>query len=281
MNFSEIIAILLALPGVSRKVAADGTDMLVPRGLFLSAEDIMKFSPVLRAALLAAVVVLPMGSLAQESTATKESSATDYVWNGKTDRTWDGAYFGGSLGHAGRGNDRVGLWDSTSGKWLGMIGTLRQHGTLARLHVGNRWMISGRYVLGAQVGLAFGNVRDTIADPIGGGKLSHDLKHALFVRGSAGRLLGPDFLGYLTAGLGYGKFGMSNSVATGPFAKTTYTSLGYTLGVGVEKALSDRLSVFGEYEYAQFGKKHVEDAGKHTEATPKWHSINVGLNYRF
>ena len=44
---------------------------------------------------------------------------------------------------------------------------------------------------------------------------------------------------------------------------------------------SDKLSVSGEYEYANFGKETLNFDNLETEATPKYNNIKIGVNYRF
>ena len=73
----------------------------------------------------------------------------------------------------------------------------------------------------------------------------------------------------------------------------TCLALGYALGdwrlvaggvagLGVERKVTDRWSVFGEYEYRGFDKKKVTDANGFTsEATPEHHSVKLGVNFSF
>ena len=54
------------------------------------------------------------------------------------------------------------------------------------------------------------------------------------------------------------------------------------LGLGVERKLTDRMSVTGEYEYANFGSTDVELApGVVSVATPEHSNVKLGLNFSF
>ena len=53
-----------------------------------------------------------------------------------------------------------------------------------------------------------------------------------------------------------------------------YSENGYIVGIGAEKRLTERLSLTGEYEYANFGKKTWPTATTSaTRATPKYHNV--------
>ena len=52
--------------------------------------------------------------------------------------------------------------------------------------------------------------------------------------------------------------------------------------LGAEKKLTERMSLTGEYEYANFGKEVLEDGlGASTRATPEFHNVKLGLNFKF
>ena len=62
-----------------------------------------------------------------------------------------------------------------------------------------------------------------------------------------------------------------------------YDADGYVVGLGAEKMLSDRMSVTGEYEYSDFGTTEVDvtTGGVYTNATPSFHNLKVGVNFKF
>lgn len=196
---------------------------------------------------------------------------------------WEGSYAGGSLGYAWGGNDRVGFSDSTG--FLGTVGTFKDHGVTADLHGGFRWQPdSSGLVLGGQLGLMVGHPGDDlrITNAAGDVSIEQQMDYAVTARAMAGKALANDALVYGSLGLIHGAFTLSaTDNISGASDSAAFDRTGYTLGLGVEKALAGGLSVYGEYEYANFGKEQVEIDGLTTRATPKWDSVRLGVNYRF
>jgi outer membrane immunogenic protein len=56
-----------------------------------------------------------------------------------------------------------------------------------------------------------------------------------------------------------------------------YTRAGLTVGGGLEFAVTDNVSIKAEYLYANFGRFTVGT----TEATPDFHLVRAGLNFKF
>ncbi len=191
---------------------------------------------------------------------------------------WCGPFVGGQIGYAFGGNDTFGL--SQGGSLVAKPGTFEDGGPLMRLHLGRRWNAEGG-VAGVQLSVARGNIGDsiTLSQPIGGlsGVTEQRLDSAIFLRGVAGREIGDQTLVYGALGIGRGRFGITS--ASG--ASADFDATGYTVGLGIERPLGDHLSIYGEYEYMNFGKTEVVIGGLTTQATPKWHTLNVGVNYKF
>lgn len=190
---------------------------------------------------------------------------------------WEGSYVGGALSYAGNGDDRVGLWDS-SDTLQQSVGTLDNSGAMARAYVGHRWQRDSGLVFGTQIGILGGNVEDSVTS--GTTTASTELKHAIQLRGHVGTEIAENTLAYVHSGIAYGKFDVSLDQA-GASSSASYSRVGYTAGVGIERAFDENLSVYGEYEYANFGKERVDLGSVHTFSTPEWHSLSVGVNYRF
>ncbi len=94
---------------------------------------------------------------------------------------------------------------------------------------------------------------------------------------------------YGTGGLAYGDVstkagrGAVNFVQTG---KDSKVRVGWTLGGGVEYALTDNVSLKGEYDYVDLGSKKLRMAGvgainDGVSRKTQFHVIRAGLNYRF
>ncbi len=96
---------------------------------------------------------------------------------------------------------------------------------------------------------------------------------------SAGRVMP-----YIAGGVAYGQFqDILSIVITGgePFNRTsdaTKTMIGYTLGGGVDFAMTDHLVVRAEYRYSDFGKKKFKDE---IEVKYKTNDFRAGIAYKF
>lgn len=89
---------------------------------------------------------------------------------------------------------------------------------------------------------------------------------------------------YIAGGIAYGQFqDVLSTVITGDesFNKTsdvTKTMVGYTLGGGVDFAMTDNLVVRAEYRYSDFGKKKFKDE---IEIKYKTNDFRAGIAYKF
>lgn len=200
---------------------------------------------------------------------------------------WQGAYAGLTLGYAFNGEDRFGLHDAGD-DFLGDVGTLKLKGVNAGLRAGYRWQRSN-WVYGPELAFDLGDVKDSVTSSVAG--VGTDLtaeskiRNVLSLSAKVGYLAQPDLLVFGKAGaaradVDYSFSGTDDSGASfaegADFAKT-----GYILGLGVEKQISDRMSLSGEYEYANFGKETRQFGDNTTEATAKYHNVKLGLNFKF
>ncbi|WP_375630025.1 MULTISPECIES: outer membrane protein [unclassified Bartonella] len=89
---------------------------------------------------------------------------------------------------------------------------------------------------------------------------------------------------YIAGGVAYGQFqDILSTVITGgePFNRTsdvTKTMIGYTLGGGVDFAMTDHLVVRAEYRYSDFGKRKFKDE---IEVKYKTNDFRAGIAYKF
>ncbi|ENN94747.1 outer membrane protein [Bartonella vinsonii] len=96
---------------------------------------------------------------------------------------------------------------------------------------------------------------------------------------SAGRIMP-----YISGGVAYGKFQdiLSTSITGAePFNATsdvTRAMIGYTLGGGVDFAVTDKVIARAEYRYSDFGKKKFKDE---IELKYKTNDLRIGLAYKF
>ncbi|MBK5932752.1 outer membrane immunogenic protein [Rhodovulum imhoffii] len=192
---------------------------------------------------------------------------------------FEGVYAGASLGFAFGGDDRVGLRDPVP-KYN--AGKLELGGVLGDLHLGYRWR-NYNLVYGGELGVSFGNVEDSTTDK--GVKSESSLNTAITLRGSVGQMVRDDTLLYGFAGLSRGSFDYSvkGTDAGGDIGiDDDFDRTGYVLGVGMERAMSERWSVRGELQYSNYGKEKLTGPNDHaTYATPDYFSLNLGVNFQF
>lgn len=191
---------------------------------------------------------------------------------------WQGAYAGLTLGYAFGGDDEVGV-DRPE---VSSPASLELSGANAGLHLGYRWQ-RDRWVFGPELGFETGNIRDSFS--VGGYEAHSKIKNVLALRMKTGYVTNNDMLIYGIIGYARAKvdYRVEGDGADGPIAvNDEFSRSGYIIGLGAEKKLNERMSLTGEYEYANFGKETLEDAsGVSTRATPDYHNIKLGLNFRF
>lgn len=187
---------------------------------------------------------------------------------------WQGGYGGLTLGYAFSGKDEVGI-DTPTG--VTTPGKLELSGANAGLRLGYRWQ-KDRWVFGPELGYEGGNIKDDM--PEGGYEAESKIKNVLALRFKTGYEVNPGTLVYGIAGVGRAKVDYSVS-GTGLDIDDSFNRTGYILGLGVEKQLTDRVSLTGEYEYANFGKENLADGLTETKATPKYNNVKLGVNFKF
>ena len=118
----------------------------------------------------------------------------------------------------------------------------------------------------------------------GGGSYTVEDKVEMYgaVSGRAGYSFG-SWMAYGTAGFAFDRDRLTrtqlNSGATDtPFA----TRLGWTVGAGAERALTQNWSAKVEYQFLDFGRAAVSfPSGEHYDSNLALQTVQIGLNYRF
>ena len=195
---------------------------------------------------------------------------------------WAGAYVGGTLGYAFNGKDRVGVSQTPEGAVYDSE-TLKLSGANLGLRLGYRWQ-RDNWVYGPELGFEGGKIEDSF-EAADGYSAKSEIKNVLALRFKTGYLVQPETLVYGIVGVARAKvdYQTQGTGAGGPIGyDDSFSRTGYILGLGVERQLSDRWSVTGEYEYANFGKERLHDGTTgYTRATPKYHNVKLGVNFRF
>lgn len=152
-------------------------------------------------------------------------------------------------------------------------------------------------VLGITAEVSFGGVEDSYSDvtdipPL---EILRDVASEIEASGSIRGRLGHAFgivLPYVTGGLAWTRMSTEYRAAFSlnpnnyfAIVDDTQTHIGWTAGVGVEAMLSEHISGFVEYAYANFGEEDYDavfGGSPYSEPIkPDFHTVKFGVNYRF
>lgn len=206
----------------------------------------------------------------------------------KSDRfNWTGAYVGGAASFHFASDDEVGLERRPAGAGdnkQDSLGKLDIEGAAPEAVLGYRWQ-TGDWVVGPSVTFAGGSATaNTSISALGvTGELESKVNYLASLKLKSGYLINPETMVYGTIGAAHGNFDYSFT-KTGESTQTaTYSDNGLSLGFGAEHRLSDKVSMFAEWEIYRFNKNEIsfEDAGQNlvTEATPAHQRVRVGVNF--
>lgn len=172
---------------------------------------------------------------------------------------WTGFYAGAHLG---------GEWLSNKVDTAVGSGRLSPGTVYGGLQAGYNFQ-TGPWVLGVEGDVGYGRAAKT--GPIGFTAARVEKDWSGTVRARAGYAF-DRFMVYGTGGLAVASFKTQDTVSS-----KTSTRAGWTLGAGAEYAVTQNISVKGEYLYADYGK--VNNAASSHSLTD--HVARVGVNYKF
>ncbi len=194
--------------------------------------------------------------------------------------TWSGFYVGAQAGYVW-GKDKYSVTlpavDAFSVSPAGVVGGL---------HAGYNWQ-TGSIVLGVEGDIELANARDSLARTIDGAALV--LGSRIGTQGSLRLRAGYAFdrtLLYVTGGIAGASIKESVIVSgTGVKSTNSGTEYGYTIGAGVEYAITNNISARAEYRYTDFGKSSwtgtVDGSAVAASFKTTDHAVRVGVSYRF
>ena len=136
----------------------------------------------------------------------------------------------------------------------------------------------GGFVLGAEADVQWSGVEGS--GPTGfGTDASAELNSFGTVRARAGVALDRALI-YGTGGFAWGS--LTGSSSFGPGYTDDLTTTGYAVGAGVEFALTDNVTVKGEYLYTAFEDQPIfEDTPVAGEADFSFHTVRAGVKFNF
>lgn len=187
--------------------------------------------------------------------------------------SWTGGYIGLQAGYAwGNGNvDQIG--------GPGFIDT-DPDGFLGGVYAGYNYQMSNNIVIGAELDVVYANVDGSgqvfLAPGVpAGASATEELNWS----GAARLRLGyaaDRFLPYIAGGVAFGDIDISNDNGPGSFGDT-FT--GWTIGVGLDYAMTDNLLLRAEYRYTDFGSESFEDFASDVDL--KTNEVRLGIAYKF
>lgn len=196
---------------------------------------------------------------------------------------WQGGYAGATLGYAFGGDDVVGVSDGDT-LLEGDLGEFELSGVNAGLRAGYLWQ-RDRLVIGPELSIEGGNIDDDI-DLVDDGDVTigsgtSEVNHVIALKLKTGYEVAPNTLLYGVAGVARGDFTYELDGGPAFSGKDDYTANGFVFGVGVERKVSDRMSVTGEIEHTEFESETVDIGDFTTEASPSFSNVKLGVNFRF
>ncbi|WEK52562.1 MAG: porin family protein [Candidatus Kaistia colombiensis] len=198
--------------------------------------------------------------------------------------TWTGLYLGAHGGYAGA-DFKTEPTDAYGGQ--------KPDGFFGGGQAGYNYQFSNNIVLGLEADASFGDQKDDISVLLASDEVSFGLDYATridafgTVRTRAGYAV-DRFLPYVTGGLAWANAGLDfhrvitadGNVAVDNRASDKQTFTGWTLGAGLEYAVTDHITAKVEYLYADLGSKDF-DLGTPIRADITLQTVKFGLNYKF
>ncbi|QWG21403.1 outer membrane beta-barrel protein [Bradyrhizobium sediminis] len=209
---------------------------------------------------------------------------------------WTGCYIGGNVGGgwARTGQDQIGKVDGTVFVPPGNFGSSEGSDFIGGVQIGCDYQFAGNWVLGVQGMFDFGNIDSEHTLPAFPAFYSaNSTKNVFTLTGRLGYLFAPQVLAYVKGGGAWAR--IDHSVyGFGPPAFLSESAggvdrSGWTVGGGLEWMFAPGWSVFGEYNYMDFGHNDVrfvqapgtvgvaDVVRTHLEVQ----QVLVGVNYKF
>lgn len=133
----------------------------------------------------------------------------------------------------------------------------------------------GNYIIGAEADLMYTDTKNNVSDPTSTGTFTSQADWLSTVRARLG-VAANGYLFYVTGGAAFTEIKTSY---LGVASSSNVT--GWTVGSGLEMAVSNNLSVRGEYLYANFGDETKTYATVPVTYRTEMHIFRAGANYRF
>ncbi len=195
--------------------------------------------------------------------------------------SWTGFYVGA---HVGYGSAQARYTDPSA--TLGNA-TLTVPGVFGGIQTGYNWQMNN-FVFGVEADISGTGLNKTLAfaAPFAGDTYRASVPYFGSLRARAG-FAADRALFYVTGGLGVAQFSeryfdQSANAGAGATFRSSTTRVGYTVGAGIEYAVTNNWTVKGEYLYYGFGDRRPNWNGLNNDRLrTDVHTFKLGVNYLF
>jgi outer membrane immunogenic protein len=204
---------------------------------------------------------------------------------------WSGCYVGGNVG-GGFGSqtqyrtDQIGV-----GALAANYGSERDSAFIGGGQIGCDYQFSGNGLIGIQGQIDGGSINGSHVLPSFPTFTMHDkITYFDTVTARVGWIFTPQVMGYLKGGVAWARTSDTLLQPSGALSEnTSFNRTGATVGAGVEYMFAPGWSVFGEYNYIDFGAGSVAftaapgllPVGEHVNIVENVQTVTVGVNYKF
>jgi outer membrane immunogenic protein len=252
-----------------------------------------KFIVSAAAAAISAILGIGAASAADMAAApryTKAPPMAPVVYN------WTGCYIGGNVGGGWAKQNQFRVDSIGVGPTPQNYGSESDSAFIGGGQIGCDYQFAGSWVVGVQGMFDWGNISGSHASgSFGGVPLSGTMfdktKYIDTATVRLGYLFAPQVLGYVKGGAAWTNSSDALFGVPGNFLseQASWSSTGWTVGGGVEWMFAPGWSVFGEYNYMDFGTKLVTfiappgfvPPGEHINVSQTAQTALFGLNYKF
>jgi outer membrane immunogenic protein len=188
---------------------------------------------------------------------------------------WTGFSIGGSAG-AGASVHQINVPPFGDAELNGLGG----EGVFGELNVGYDQDF-GNWVAGVMVDARYSGMTSELK--FGGGSINLDTDYGFDVLGRVGMKFNETTLAYVLGGYSWQHFDLNASDPIGDIAD--WGSSGFSVGAGLETAVSNHMTVGLEYRHSQFAEKDFSSEfpipNDIVKATSSFHSVSLGAKYKF
>jgi outer membrane immunogenic protein len=196
--------------------------------------------------------------------------------------SWTGFYAGAQIGY-GHSSSHEALYEANRGRGMWAQSKLNPEGAIGGLYAGYNYDFSSGLVIGADADFTLSGMKNKsplfvyATDALGPRNAPGDADRSrvLWTAAAGGRVgyAIDRFMPYIAGGIAFAKF---SDLGTHTYVDFRYetTRVGWTVGGGLDYALTDNLILRAEYRYSHFG-----DIGGMTTITPQTQGYEQHVDY--